>query len=255
VLCYHRIGGPLEIGVTRVSPAVFRRQMEALARDGWRTLTLVEYESRLACPLSPVARPEVLITFDDGDAGLARHAYPVLADLGYTAITFLVTDFVGRLNTWDARYTWRRLPHLDWSAVARWRERGFEFGSHGATHRRLTWLDDDTAREELERSRSALRARLGEGSATAIAYPFGASVLRVRRLAREVGYRLGFGGGHGADADPLDQRRVGVYAWDRAAPPLGVRGGPLGVVGRLAARAANRCSVGTSLILRVGRWL
>src|SRR3989454_6398760 len=40
VLCYHRIGGPLEVGVTRVGRSVFARQMTALARAGWRTLSL-----------------------------------------------------------------------------------------------------------------------------------------------------------------------------------------------------------------------
>ena len=43
VLCYHRVGGPLELGVTRVGRAVFARQMTALARAGWRTLTLDEF--------------------------------------------------------------------------------------------------------------------------------------------------------------------------------------------------------------------
>ena len=36
VLCYHRIGGPVELGVTRIAGAVFARQMNTLARAGWR---------------------------------------------------------------------------------------------------------------------------------------------------------------------------------------------------------------------------
>src|SRR5882762_1194480 len=43
VLCYHRIGGALELGVTRVGRSVFERQMTALARAGWRTLTLAGF--------------------------------------------------------------------------------------------------------------------------------------------------------------------------------------------------------------------
>ena len=251
VLCYHRIGGPLELGVTRVSPATFRRQMAALARAGWRTLTLAEYVDRLTRPASPVPGPALLLTFDDGYAALARHAYPVLADLGLTAVTFLVTDYVGRTNAWDARYTWRRLPHLDWDTVVHWRARGFEFGSHGAAHRRLTWLEDAAVADELARSRATLTARLGEDAGVAVAYPFGASAPRVGRLARAAGYRLGFAGVRGNAADPFDQPRVGVYVWDRFAPPLGLRNGVAGAVGRAAAHGANRCSVGTSWILRL----
>ena len=228
--------------------------MRALAAAGWRTLTLAEYAARLQAPPTTHHAPRtLLLTFDDGYAVLARHAYPVLADLGLTAVTFLVTDHVGRTNTWDARYTWQRLPHLDWDTVGHWRARGFEFGSHGATHRRLTWLDAAAVADELARSRATLTARLGEDAGSAVAYPFGATSAHVGRLARAAGYRLGFGGVRGSPMDPFDQPRVGVYLWDRFAPPLGVRDGLPGVLGRAAAHAANRCSVGTSAMLALLR--
>ena len=55
VICYHRIGGPLELGVTRVTRAVFARQMHALARAGWRTVTLREFATHVQrrVPASP----------------------------------------------------------------------------------------------------------------------------------------------------------------------------------------------------------
>ena len=42
ILCYHKVDPRLELGVTRISPGRFARQVERLARDGWRTLTLAE---------------------------------------------------------------------------------------------------------------------------------------------------------------------------------------------------------------------
>src|SRR5438093_8548232 len=94
VLCYHRVGGPLELGVTRVGRSVFARQMNALARAGWRTLSLAEFArgwdevgAQHAAPLPSLPR-EFLLTFDDGYASLDEHAYPILADLGFTATTF-----------------------------------------------------------------------------------------------------------------------------------------------------------------------
>jgi peptidoglycan/xylan/chitin deacetylase (PgdA/CDA1 family) len=151
VLCYHRIGGPLELGVTRVSRSVFRRQMVALARAGWRTLTLAEFAERVTQSASRIPHPELLLTFDDGYASLADEVYPLLGDLGFTATTFLVTDYVGRSNTWDVRYTRHRLRHLEWHTLERWRARGFDFGSHTASHARLTWLSDAEAASELTR--------------------------------------------------------------------------------------------------------
>jgi len=241
VLCYHRIGGPLELGVTRAGRAVFARQMTALARAGWRTLSLSEFATPHA------ARRTFLLTFDDGYASLAEHAYPILADLDFTATTFLITDYVGRTNTWDVQYTWNRLQHLSWPQIEQWRARGFDFASHGATHRRLTWLDDAAIEAELRSSREALTARLGPEAGRAVAYPFGAVNPRVVALAQSARYELGFGGVRG-NGNPLQLSRVPVYFWDAGDVPFGLRTDALGSLGRMVAHAANRCAVGTSLM-------
>ena len=68
-----------------------------------------------------------LLTFDDGYASLAEHAYPVLADLGFTATTFLITDYIGKTNTWDVQYTWNRLSHLSWPEIEQWRARESQY--------------------------------------------------------------------------------------------------------------------------------
>ncbi len=259
VLCYHRIGGPLELGVTRVGRSVFARQMTALARAGWRTLSLqefarhaVEVGAQHAAPLPNHPPREFLLSFDDGYASLAHNAYPILADLGFTSTTFLITDYVGQTNTWDVRYTWNRLEHLRWPDIQRWQARGFEFASHGATHRRLTWLDDAALVSELERSRDMLISRLGAGAGRAVAYPFGAADSRVLRHAQAAGYDLGFGGVRGNGA-PLHLARVPVYFWDRGDVPLGLRDDALGSLGRTVAHVANRCAVGTTLMQVIGR--
>ena len=245
VLCYHRIGGPLELGVTRVGRSVFARQMTALARAGWQTLSLAQFT-----PHAP--RRTFLLTFDDGYASLAEHAYPVLADLGFTATTFLITEYVGKKNTWDVQYTWNRLQHLSWPEIEQWRARGFDFASHGATHRRLTWLDDDGIETELTTSREVLTARLGATTGRAIAYPFGAVDARVLRHARHAGYELGFAGVKGS-GDSLHLSRIPVYFWDAGDVPFGLREDGIGTLGRIVAYAANRCAVGTSIMQVMGR--
>jgi peptidoglycan/xylan/chitin deacetylase (PgdA/CDA1 family) len=219
--------------------------MESLARAGWRTLTLPQFADALHST-KPLART-FLLTFDDGYAGLATHAYPILADLGFAATTFLITDHIGKTNTWDARYTWNRLPHLDWQAIEEWRGRGFDFGSHGATHRRLTWLDGPTIQDELRSSRHALVERLGERAGIAVAYPFGAANGRVTTCAQVYGYHLGFGGPRGDLEDRYNLPREPVYMWDRWALPFGLRHDALGAVGRRVAKVANAAALGTTL--------
>src|SRR5437762_5678775 len=161
VLCYHRVGGPLELGVTRIARSTFARQMKALARAGWRTLTLAEFSQRVTHPASRIPHPEFLLSFDDGFASLAEHVYPLLADVGFTATTFLITDYVGRLNTWDVRYTWRRLAHLDWDTIGRWQARGFDFASHTAAPARLTCLSDGQPAAQPAGSRETQPHRFG----------------------------------------------------------------------------------------------
>lgn len=242
-LCYHRVGGPLELGVTRVGVSAFVRQMTALARAGWRTVMLEDYPRR-------VEPRQFLLTFDDGYASLTEHAYPLLASLGFTATTFVITDYVGKTNRWDVRYTWRPLAHLTWRDIEHWHARGFSFASHGASHRRLTWLGEAEAADDLGRSRATLTTRLGDPAGRAVAYPFGAVNPRVLALARAAGYELGFGGVHG-NGDSLHLPRVPVYVWDAGAVPYGLRDDALGALGRGVAHVANRCAVGTSLIQRI----
>src|SRR2546428_111926 len=220
-LCYHRVGGQLELGVTRVGSSIFARQMTTLARAGWKTLTLDQFAERLRPGHAALRTPHsaFLLTFDDGYASLAEHVYPILADVGFTATTFLITDYVGRLNTWDVRYTWHR----------------------------LTWLSDDQAAAELERSREILRRRLGLEAAWAVAYPFGARDERIERLANAAGYELGFGGVHG-NGSRLALARLPVYLWDVGSLPMGLREDGLGWLGRAVAHTANRCAVGTSMM-------
>lgn len=254
VLCYHRVGGPREVGVTRVRRKVFARQMTALAKGGWRTLTLDDFARSSSPYLFPVARltsdtPYFLLTLDDGYANLVDTVYPVLADLGFTATTFLITDYVGRDNGWDVRYTRHRLRHLDWRTIEQWRIKGFDFGSHSATHRRLTWLRNAVVTDELYRSRQALIQRLGTGAGRAIAYPFGAVSDRVINLARQAGFEMGFAGAWERGVDPLRLPRVPVYAWDALNTPIGLWPGVRGTAGRFVAHLVNRCSVGTSLAL------
>ena len=215
---------------------------------------MASYGDRTSSCHSAFRNPQsaFLLTFDDGYASLAEHAYPVLADLGFRATTFLITDYVGKVNAWDARYTWRPIAHLSWETVETWAGRGFEFASHGATHRRLTWLDDAAAADELGRSRETLGRRLGAGAVSAGAYPFGAVNQRVAGLARAAGYDLGFGGVRG-NGDGLSLPRVPVYAWDVADVPFGLRADAVGAVGRLVAHVANRCAVGTSILRAFGR--
>ena len=252
ILCYHKVDARFELGVTRLGPRAFARQLDAFARAGWTALgssALLDAIAGAAAAAAAAPERRMVLTFDDGYAALAEAAFPALAAHGFPALVFVITDFVGGENAWDVRYGGRAFRHLSWEQLGRWRERGIEVHAHGATHRRLTWLSDGEAAEELGRSREAIARELGAPPA-GICYPFGAVDGRIRRLASEAGFTLGFAGPSGG-ADPLALGRRPVYAWDGFAPPLVARAGVLGGVARGAASAASRFAVVTSALKRV----
>ena len=195
---------------------------------------------------------DVTITFDDGYSGLADHAFPILQGLGMRALVFVISEYVGKENTWDVQYGWTSFRHLDWNTLGRWQEAGvIQVHSHGARHRRLTWLSDQEIADELGRARQEIRQRLGRAP-SAIAYPYGAVNERVKRLAIEAGHTAGYAGpSTGVEGDPMMQPRLSVYAWDAGDLPLVLREDTVGDAARAVSRFTNRCSVGTALFQRI----
>lgn len=246
ILCYHKIDPRRELGVTRISPRRFARQVERLAARGWRALSLDEL---LACARGErvPGRREVAITFDDGYRALRDHAFPVLEALGWPAVCSVITDYAGRLNRWDVAYGGRRFPHLAWRDIRRWEPRGIAFVSHTATHPRLTWSDERTVASELARSSAALRGALDGNGWRTLSYPFGVAGERELRLAREAGYDAGLALAGNWAGDVMRVNRLPVYPWSLPVPGQG----PLGAVERWGARMANRCAIGTTVWQRM----
>jgi len=246
ILCYHKVDRRVELGVTRLSPRRFARQMERLARTGYTTLTLAELRACLTGVRRP-ARNEIAITFDDGYRALRDHAFPVLAAHGFTATCFVVTAYAGKLNRWDVAYGGRRFAHLSWRDMRRWQSRGIAFASHTATHPRLTWLPDAAVSRELAQSRADLLAAL-DVDCYALSWPFGAHAQRERVIAQREGYDLGLtiGLAQPWTGDLFAVPRHPVYMW--SAPMPGV--GHFRRVEAVAGTIANRCAIGTSIIRR-----
>jgi peptidoglycan/xylan/chitin deacetylase (PgdA/CDA1 family) len=240
VLCYHKIERRREVGVTRIAPKQFARQMDALATAGWRALTLAELHAVARDHTYAVPERAFAITFDDAYRGLRTHAFPVLESLGFPAICAVITDYAGKLNRWDVRIGGRAFAHLAWRDIERWAGRGVTFVSHTATHPRLPWLSAPAASAELARSRDALVAVLGGGvDSRTVAYPFGAAGARERALARAEGYEMGFRLVVPWQGDLMAMPRSPIYPWNRNLPVLSI-------CSRTAAAFVSRISIAAS---------
>jgi peptidoglycan/xylan/chitin deacetylase (PgdA/CDA1 family) len=115
------------------------------------------------------------LTFDDGnqsDSVCAR----VLEALGYSALFFIPTEYVGRNG---------RLSKADIVDLARC---GMGIGSHGHQHVPLPRLDDEKLGADLRHSKTTLEDIIGS-AIDDLSFPAGAYDERVVSMARRVGYK------------------------------------------------------------------
>ncbi len=156
-LTFHGIGEP-------------GRRLDAGERSVW-----VSAASFLAVLDSVGGRPDVRITFDDGNESDLEHALPALRARGLRATFFVVA---GRIGT---------PGFLDADGARELAAAGMEIGSHGMRHRPWRRLDEDTLHEELVHARQLLE-QVVERPVTQAACPFGAYDRRTLRTLRRSGY-------------------------------------------------------------------
>jgi peptidoglycan/xylan/chitin deacetylase (PgdA/CDA1 family) len=172
VLMYHGVGSPARFGEERytVSEQSFTEQLAILARTG-RVTSLVSL-------LDGSARPgAIVLTFDDGEQSVVTRALPRMQEHGLAGTLFVTTGWIGTEGYLGAE----ELTLLE--------EQGWTVGSHGATHRFLSDLDDHQLEQELVQSRETLSRLLGAHRQWDISLPGGRRSARVVVAARRAGYR------------------------------------------------------------------
>jgi peptidoglycan/xylan/chitin deacetylase (PgdA/CDA1 family) len=157
VLTYHDFG-PSRRDPFRVEPAELERQVAWLAEQGL-AVSLGDVRAFLAGRRS-LRDGAVLITIDDGDAGVASHAWPILARHGVPAVAFIIAGEMGRPGRMSA------------TQVRELAAAGLEIGSHSLTHPSMARIDRRQAEREAVESRFLLEDTIGR-PVTAFAYPYG----------------------------------------------------------------------------------
>ncbi|WP_200226038.1 polysaccharide deacetylase family protein [Rubrivivax gelatinosus] len=251
VLMYHRVdarGSGAERGYC-VTPQEFGAHLDWLAAAGWTPCTLADF-GRWQRAQGTLPERSVLITFDDGFAGLHAHVLPLLAARRWPATVFLVSARIGGRDDWATREFRSVGAHalLDAAQIAEMAAQGIEFHSHTRSHADLMALDDAALAAQLRGSRDELEQLLGR-RVDAVAYPYGRTDARVQEAARAAGYRLGFSvepGFNRPGGDALRLRRLDITGHDVGARfgrklTLGSNDGSFAaqaryVLGRIAAR-------------------
>ena len=162
-----------------LSPGVFRRVFKELHESGVHTLKLPEAVESLqkGAPLPPSS---FVITFDDGYRSVYEVAYPILQELGMSAMVYLTVGTkaaVGRLPSLEGQ------PMLSWREIREMRQHGIDFGAHTCTHPDLTVLSDARVEAEVRDSKEIIEDTLGR-PVSSFAYPYGRYTRRVRDVVR-----------------------------------------------------------------------
>src|ERR1700761_1222294 len=184
VLMYHEIADAAATASRlAVSPDVFADQVAYLHDAGFTAVTAGAVSAVLADGAGELPERAGVLTFDDGYGDFYSQALPVLKAHGFTATLFQTTGWIGKEGEMKRMLNWRELAEVD--------QAGIEIGAHTCKHPQLDQLPEKELREELSASKSDLEDHLGQ-KVPGLAYPFGYSNARVRRVAREIGYEYAY---------------------------------------------------------------
>jgi len=184
------------------TPAEFAADLAFLRSNGAHFITLDQLHHHLTLG-TPLPNNPVALTFDDGYRGFYTYIYPVLKRERTPAAMFPHTDYVGTTND-RPKMTWDELRRLD-------REGLITIGSHTLSHPAdLSKLPGEVQRRELLESKWVLERELGHPIAY-VTYPNGKGDVVTWKIAREVGYSMGFMEEWQLAGDSPDMLSIGRY--------------------------------------------
>ena len=198
VLFYHRINpypfaelGPVSRELT-VHPDMFERQLQHLARRGYRSATVEEF-ARMMVPGGTVDPRAILITFDDGYEDNLLWAAPLLRKHGFSAAVFVVSGFIGKstADVWPNSDPGPLGKFLDAGQIMELKQYGIDVGSHTVSHPLLSGLPREAQFAELEASKRRLEQMTG-GPVSWFVYPGGDFNAVTEEAVKQAGYTLAF---------------------------------------------------------------
>ena len=184
ILTYHKISDQREFGLTTVSQAKFKEQIQLIKSEGYSTISFSDLLKNKHLPEKPI-----IISFDDGYSSIYENALGILLDYGFKAVVFVISDYIGQLNGWEAVSFQQKHRHLTKDQILELNRQGFEIGSHGKKHKYLPGLNDKALVEEVEGSKKFLEDLTGR-TINSFCYPYGRCTLRVENAVKAAGYQF-----------------------------------------------------------------
>lgn len=185
VLLYHDVSYDFYWTFSRVTPLLFKRQMQHLNQHGYHTISVDDYLTGEHSPKS------FMLTFDDGYTSIVDKALPVLSEFNMTGVVFVVTGFMGKYNQWDVNLGGYQNRHMDWEQVEKLIDCGWEIGSHSHNHLDFTQISLSQIQDEISQSQQEIHKYTGK-SPRLFSYPFGRCHPQAAEAVRTAGFKAGF---------------------------------------------------------------
>jgi peptidoglycan/xylan/chitin deacetylase (PgdA/CDA1 family) len=211
ILGYHGITRtPIrhDLSMLLVRPERFRAQIELLLAAGFEFVTVAEL-ARLAHDSDPPAG-YAAVSFDDGMRNNHATALPILSSYGIRATVYVTIGFIDGESPWIGAASDRSM--LSEEEIRELAAAGWELGAHTMTHPDLSQLDYESARREIQDSKTALEAISGVPVET-FAYPFGRYNETAIAAVADSGLAAAVATGRG-DWSDYELRRVMIGAAD-----------------------------------------
>ncbi len=181
-----------------IIPMDFREQMLYLKKNNYQTLTLgqlLSIEDERSLPKKPI-----MLTFDDGHISHYETVLPILQELGFTGVFFLVSNDIGKKG------------RMNWAQVKSLKHAGMDIGSHGMNHEIMNKYPYQSLIVELKASKLELENTLGN-KIVAFSVPHGSYSTKISNVAHGMGYKLvftSFTGNITLYSNPYRLRRIGI---------------------------------------------
>jgi peptidoglycan/xylan/chitin deacetylase (PgdA/CDA1 family) len=168
ILCYHSINDLNSFEADPLPSALFTTHLDYLSRN-CNVISLYQALKFIEAGSCPIENP-VAITFDDGYKDNYEVAFPILKKFQLPATIFAVTGFIDKRvvlidDNVFGPLSWEQIIEMDDNQL-------ITFGAHTDTHKLLSRISDDDARDEIVRSKEVLEDRLGH-KVDLFAYPNG----------------------------------------------------------------------------------
>jgi poly-beta-1,6-N-acetyl-D-glucosamine N-deacetylase len=156
----------------------FQKQINIIKDSGFNFVNANTFEEDLQ---NNKSNKKILLTIDDAFLSFYEKAWPILKNEKIPFILFVSTREVGKYNY----MTWEQINEIA-------KEDFVHIGNHSHTHEYLIDLTPNQIREDIKKSISIFKSKVGYNS-DFFSYPFGEYSLIFKKIIKELGFSYAFG--------------------------------------------------------------